>query len=58
MKETSNGAMLSGEMEITVERPADDDGNRFWLMITFPGGEQLDVRLRRSQLLDQLNIES
>lgn len=51
-------AVVSGEMEITVERPADDGGSLFLLMITFPGGEQLDVRIRRTQLLEQLDIEA
>ena len=51
-------ASISGEMEITVERLADDAGNQFLLTITFPGGEQLEVRLRRTQLLDQLDVEA
>ena len=51
-------ASISGEMEITVERLADDAGNQFLLTITFPGGEQLEVRLRRSQLLEQLDVEA
>ena len=38
-------ATVTGEMEITVVRPADDGGARFWLTIRFPSGEELDVRI-------------
>jgi hypothetical protein len=50
-------ASITGEMTIELVRPADDGGAQFWLAITFPGGEELDVRIRRIQLLEQLNIE-
>ena len=49
-------ATVVGEMEVDVVRPADDGGARFWLTIKFPGGEELDVRIARAQLLDQLDI--
>ena len=49
-------AVISGEMEITVERL--NEGNQLLLTITFPSGEQLDVRIRRTQLLEQLDIEA
>ena len=49
-------AVVTGEMEIEIARPDHDGGKRFWLMITFTGGETLDVRIARSQLLDQLDI--
>ena len=48
-------AVISGEMII---RPADDGGARLWLTITFPGGEELDVRVARAQLLQQLDVEA
>jgi hypothetical protein len=51
-------ATVVGEMEVVVVRPADDDGARFWLTIKFPGGETLDVRIARTQLLQQLGIEA
>jgi hypothetical protein len=51
-------ATITGEMEIEVVRPADDAGNRLWLAIKFPSGEELDVRIVRSQLLDQLDIDA
>ena len=39
-------AMVVGEMEVEIVRPADDGGARFWLTIKFPSGETLDVRTR------------
>jgi len=39
-----------------VVRPADSD--QFWLTITFPGGEELDVRIARTQLFQELGVES
>jgi hypothetical protein len=50
-------ASIAGEMEVTIIRPADDGGARFWLTIKFPSGEELDVRIARAQLLDQLDVE-
>jgi hypothetical protein len=49
-------ASITGEMEITIIRPADDGGARFWLTIRFPSNETLDVRIARSQLLEQLDV--
>jgi hypothetical protein len=49
-------ATVAGEMEVVVVRPV--DGDQFWLTITFPGGETLDVRIRRAQLLEQLDVEA
>ena len=51
-------ATVAGEMEVVIVRPAEDGGARFWLTIRFPGGETLDVRIARTQLLDQLDIEA
>jgi hypothetical protein len=51
-------ASITGEMEVTIVRPADDGGARFWLTIRLPGGEELDVRIARAQLLQQLDIEA
>ena len=50
-------ATVAGEMEVKIIRPADDGGTQFWLTIQLPGGEELDVRIRRTQLLEQLDIE-
>jgi hypothetical protein len=50
-------ATVVGEMEVKIVRPADDDGARFWLTIKFPSNETLDVKIRRVQLLQQLDIE-
>ena len=47
-------ATVTGE----IVRPADDGGARFWLTLKFPSGETLDVRIARTQLLEQINIES
>jgi hypothetical protein len=57
---TSNGeiAKVVGEMEVTVVRPAHDGGDQFWLTIKFASDETLDVRIRRAQLLEQLDIEA
>jgi hypothetical protein len=48
-------ATVAGEMEVVIVRPADD---RFQLTLKFPGGETLDVRIRRAQLLEQLDVEA
>jgi len=48
-------AVINGEMEIVLVRPADD---RFQLTLEFPSGETLDVRIRRAQLLEQLVVEA
>jgi hypothetical protein len=45
-------------MEVVIVRPAHDGGDQFRLTIRFPGGETLDVRIARTQLLDQLDIEA
>jgi hypothetical protein len=50
-------AKVTGKMEVEIIRPADNDGAQLLLTIVFPGGERFDVRLRRAQLLEQLNIE-
>ena len=51
-------ATVTGKMEVEIVRPADDGGARFWLTIRFPSGETLDVRIRRAQLLEQLDVEA
>jgi hypothetical protein len=49
-------ATVSGQMEVEVTRLASDGGDQFQLRFTFPGGEPLDVKIRRVQLLEQLDI--
>jgi hypothetical protein len=51
-------ASITGEMDVTIIRPADDGGAQFWLTLKFPSGEELDVRIRRIQLLEQLGVEA
>jgi hypothetical protein len=51
-------AVISGEMEVEIVRPADDGGARLWLTITFPNNETLDVRIARAQLLQELDVEA
>ena len=51
-------ARVTGEMEVVIVRPADDGGARFRLTIKSPGGEELEVRIARAQLLEQLDIEA
>jgi hypothetical protein len=48
-------ATITGEMQVVVTRPADD---RFWLKIKFPSGETLDIRVARTQLLQELGVEA
>ena len=49
-------ATVTGEMEVTVVRP--EGGDQFWLKFKFASGEELDVRIRRTQLLEQLDIKA
>jgi hypothetical protein len=49
-------AKVSGEMEVTIIRPA--GGNQFWLTLRFPSGETLDVRIARTQLLHELDVDA
>jgi hypothetical protein len=51
-------ATVTGEMEVKIVRPDHDGGAQFWLTIKFPSGETLDVRIRRAQLLEQLDVEA
>ena len=51
-------ATVAGEMKVEVFRPAYDGGARLWLTIRLPGGEDLNVRIQRAQLLQQLDIEA
>ena len=51
-------ATITGEMEVEIVRPAHDGGDQFWLTIKFASGEELFVRLRRAQLLQELNIKA
>jgi hypothetical protein len=51
-------AVISGEMEVEIIRPAEDGGARLWPTITFPNNETLHVRIARAQLLEQLDVEA
>jgi len=51
-------ATVAGEMKVEVVRPADDGGGRLWLTIRLPGGEDLNVRIQRTALLQQYGIET
>jgi hypothetical protein len=48
-------AKVAGNLEIEVVREAQD---RLCITINFPGGEKMDVRILRVQLLRELGIES
>ena len=50
-------ATITGEMRVEGTRLASDGGDQFQLRFMFPGGEPLDVKIRRTQLLEQLDIE-
>ena len=43
-------ATVAGEMEIEIVRVAHDGGDRLWLTITLPGGEEFAVRVFRSAI--------
>ena len=43
-------ATAAGEMEIEIVRVAHDGGDRLWLTITLPGGEEFAVRVFRSAI--------
>ena len=45
-------ATVAGEMEIEIVRLAHDGGDRLWLTITLPGGEEFAVRVFRSALVE------
>jgi hypothetical protein len=51
-------ASVAGEMVVEVVRLVDADGTRLRMTLTFPNGEPLEVRIARSQLLEQLEIEA
>ena len=51
-------ATVAGEMEIEIVRVAHDGGDRLWLTITLPGGEEFAVRVFRSALLKAAGIEA
>jgi hypothetical protein len=51
-------ATVAGEMEIEIVRLAHDGGDRLWLTITLPGGEEFAVRVFRSALLEAVGIEA
>ena len=51
-------ATVAGEMKVELVRPADDGGGRLWLTIRLPGGEDLNVRIQRTALLQQCGIEA
>lgn len=49
-------AVIEGEMQVEVVRPTDADGTQLWITLKFPGGEKLDVKIARAQLLQELGI--
>jgi hypothetical protein len=49
-------ATVTGDMTVVITRPADSD--QFWIRLTFPNGEKLDVKIRRAQLLEELDVEA
>jgi hypothetical protein len=49
-------ATIEGEMKVTMVRPAADDGARFFTYAPISSGEELEVRIARTQLLEQLGI--
>ena len=51
-------ATVAGDMKVELVRPADDGGGRLWLTIRLPGGEDLNVRIQRTGLLQQCGIEA
>jgi len=51
-------ATVAGKMKVEVVRPADEGGDRLWLTIRLPGGEDLNVRIQRTALLQQCGVEA
>jgi hypothetical protein len=51
-------ATVTGEMEVEVTRLglADDGVDQFQLRFKFPGDELLNIKIRRVQLLEQLDM--
>lgn len=50
-------AVISGDMKLKVVRLAHDSGDQFRLTLTFPGAEELEIRIARVQLLRELGVE-
>ena len=48
-------AVISGEMEIVVVRPA--NGDRYWLRFEFPNGEELNLKIPRWRLLQDIEAD-
>jgi hypothetical protein len=51
-------ATVAGEMSVVVIRPAVDGVGQIWLTLRFPSGETLDVRIARTQLLHELDVDA
>ena len=51
-------ASITGEMTVEIVRVRPADGDQFWVTIRFPGDETLDARIARTQLLQELGVES
>jgi hypothetical protein len=54
VNDNNDVAVIAGEMRVEIMRIA--GGDQFRLRIGFPGGEQLDVRIARSQMMRELNV--
>ena len=52
----SMAASVSGNMKLSIVRDADGSVDLFLLTLEMPGGELLDVRIRRTSLFEQLNV--
>jgi hypothetical protein len=50
-------ATVAGEMEVEIVRFTSDGVDQFRLRFKFPNNE-LDVKIRRSQLLQELDVEA
>jgi hypothetical protein len=46
-------AVIAGEMEIMIERPAED---RYKMTIGFPNNEKFDILISRAKTLEQFDI--
>ena len=56
--EISDGvAVISGRMEVAITRFTGDGVEQFRLRFKFPSEELLDVKIRRAQLLEQLDVD-
>ena len=51
-------ATITGEMKLTVARVTQDGNDLYELHLDFPAGESLKIKILRTRLIGELNIEA